>query len=81
MREPHALCNVDLSPDAVDYWAVDLVVREGVLMNLSYTEQVVAVRQMWERGITLPEMAVRLRCSLKDVRAMIRRWDRFRQMV
>lgn len=60
----------------VDEWAVRLVVREGVKMNLNVHEQVVAAAQMRDMGIKAPEIADRMRCSIKDVQAMWRRWDR-----
>lgn len=61
----------------VDEWAVSLVCREGVKMNLNTTERVVAaVRMRDEYGLLAPEIAARLRCELKDVEAMWRRWRR-----
>lgn len=60
----------------VDEWAVRLVVREGVKMNLNVHEQVVAAAQMRDLGIKAPEIADRMRCRVKDVEAMWRRWGR-----
>ena len=60
----------------VDEWAVRLVVHEGVKMNLNTHSQVVAAVQMRNNGIKAPEIADRMRCSIKDVQAMWRRWDR-----
>lgn len=60
----------------VDEWAVRLVVREGVRMNLNPHEQVVAAASMRDTGIKAPEIADRMRCSIRDVQALWRRWDR-----
>lgn len=60
----------------VDEWAVRIVVREGTKMNLNIHERVVAAVQMRDMGIKAPEISDRLRCSIKDVQAMWRRWER-----
>lgn len=60
----------------VDEWAVGLVVKEGVRMNLNSHERVVAAVQMRDMGIKAPEIADRMRCTIKDVEALWRRWAR-----
>lgn len=64
-------------PMCVDQWAVNLVVREGVRMNLNEHERVVAAVQMRDTGIKAPEIADRMRCTVKDVEALWRRWARY----
>lgn len=71
MQQPEPL---DLQQ--VDEWAVRLVVNEGVKMNLNCHEQVVAAVKMRDSGIKAPEIADRMRCTVKDIQAMWRRWDR-----
>lgn len=67
--------------DAVDRWAVNLVVREGVRMNLSYAERIVAVREMSRQRLRVSEMADRLRCSASDVEALLARARRMKKPV
>lgn len=67
--------------DNVDRWAINLVVHEGVRMNLSYTEQIIAVSEMNRQRLRVQEMADRLRCSTTDVEAMLARARRMKRSV
>lgn len=61
---------------AVDWWAVDLVVKEGVLMNLNATERVIAAWRMKESGIKCPDIAIILKTDELGVRALWKRYAR-----
>ena len=66
----------ELDLDSVDQWAIDLVINEGIWMNLSYCEMIVAVRQLTDRGLSASEVAEKLRCTQVDVFNIKRRWSR-----
>ena len=56
----------------IDWWAVNLVVDEGVRMNLGYWEKLAAVRGMKRKGMTELQMCDRLRVSLQEMEALER---------
>lgn len=60
----------------VDWWAVNLVVKEGVLMNLNVTERVIAAWEMKKRGIKSTDIALVLKTDQMGVRALWRRYQR-----
>lgn len=60
----------------VDWWAVDLVVKEGVLMNLNATERVMAAWEMKKRGIKSGDIAAVLKTDQLGVEALWRRYER-----
>lgn len=62
---------MDLSK--VDRWAVETVVSEGIKMNLSEAELVLATRMLRERGFTMQRVAAHLRVSLRKAETLIRR--------
>lgn len=66
-----------LDLEKVDEWAVGLVVREGVLMNLSRDEATIAVGRMREMGLPHQVVTARLRITVTQMEAMERRYRRF----
>ena len=69
------VCTLDL--DGVDEWAVDVAVREGVRMNLSEAELVMATgRLIEERGWGREQVAARLHISVRKADALFKRWQR-----
>lgn len=69
--------DIDLSQ--VDEWAVGLVVREGVLMNLSIPEKMVAIREMTKLGISQAEQASRLRTNIAEIECLKQRLVRIKK--
>lgn len=62
--------------DHVDEWAVRIVVREGAFIRLNTTEKIIVTMALREQGFKVPEIADRLHTDIKEVDAMIRRWQR-----
>jgi hypothetical protein len=60
----------------VDRWAVDLVVKEGVLMNLNSTERVIAAWEMKQRGMSSVAIGLVLKTDQIGVEALWRRYER-----
>lgn len=65
-----------LNFDEVDWWAVRIVIREGVKMGLSYSEKVAAVKVLRERNTPFKKIADILHISIGEVEAMSRRLSR-----
>ena len=63
----------------VDMWAIRLVVHEGVKMNLSYEERLIAAWKMRQQGMNQREIAHRLRISMNECEAICQRARRFRR--
>ena len=63
----------------VDHWAIDVVINEGIYMNLSYTEKVVAANRLKDMGMQAGDVAERLRCHIIEVYGMWRRWMRIKE--
>jgi len=66
-------------PESVDEWAVDLVVKEGVLMNLNYSEKLVAAGRMSRKKMRWSEMTSRLRVSEEELMSLVKRAGRMRE--
>jgi hypothetical protein len=66
-------------PDSVDEWAVDLVVKEGVLMNLNYSEKLVAAGRMSRKKMSWSKMRARLRVSEEELMSLTKRATRMRE--
>ena len=73
MRYPYTR---ELDFSRVDTWAIGLVVNEGVRMNLSLEERVIAVREMKKLGMSQEDMAHRLRVSINEIECLTARIKR-----
>jgi hypothetical protein len=69
---------VDLA--TADQWAVDTVVTEGVRMNLSEAELLLATEKLRERReMSFEQLSVRLHVSVRKAEALVRRIERIRE--
>jgi hypothetical protein len=77
---PTGAAPVDFSE--CDEWAVDVAVKEGVRINLSDTELLLAVTKMAELGWKISEfdVATRLHISIQKAHAITRRYYRLRRL-
>jgi hypothetical protein len=69
----------ELDWDSVDHWAVGLVVKEHVLMQLNYPEKLLAAGGLRRKGVKEPDIAMILRVSRSELEALLRRWSRLPQ--
>lgn len=69
----------EFNPDEIDEWAVDLVVKEGVQMNLNYSEKVVAVGRMTRKKMRGAEITARLRINDRELNTLVQQSGRLRE--
>lgn len=87
------LCGGPPPPDfaEVDEWAINLVVSEGIWMNLSDVETVMAAGRLREKRMNSEHptdtrciaeyIADTLHVSVLTVEALLRRWDRMQAKI
>jgi hypothetical protein len=68
---PAPTAPIDMSE--VDHWAVNIVVREHVRMNLNYTEKLVALKGLKRQKLSDERICDILRVPQKELDAMVRR--------